>query len=125
MIFFNKHTIFHYNKLKQQQNDINTKRYTRVRKLNKKQNKTKIKRNTHKTKHKIKKREKKILPHFSKLFFTRSLTAPSSKSLEHNQRRGAVVITTAQLYSTKPELKFCAGSNPAHDMSEICNGEDF
>ena len=27
--------------------------------------------------------------------------------------RGVVVITTAQLHSTKPELRFCAGSNPA------------
>ena len=31
LIFFNKHTIFHYNKLKLQQNDINTKRYTRLK----------------------------------------------------------------------------------------------
>ena len=30
-IFFNKHAIFHYNKLKLQQNDINTKRYTRLK----------------------------------------------------------------------------------------------
>ena len=28
-------------------------------------------------------------------------------------RRGVVVITTAQIYSSKPELKFCADSNPA------------
>ena len=38
---------------------------------------------------------------------------------------GVVVITTAQLHSTKPELRFCAGSNPARDMSEICDGEDL
>ena len=31
-----------------------------------------------------------------------------------------VVITTTQLHSTKPELRFCAGSNPARGMSEIC-----
>ena len=31
-------------------------------------------------------------------------------------RRGVVVITTAQLHSTKPELRFCAGSNPARGM---------
>ena len=31
LIFSNKHTIFHYNKLKLQQNDINTKRYTRLK----------------------------------------------------------------------------------------------
>ena len=38
---------------------------------------------------------------------------------------GVVLITTAQLHSTKAELRFHAGSNPAHGMSEICNGEDF
>ena len=36
---------------------------------------------------------------------------------------GVVVITTAQLYSTKPEVRFCAGSNPACSMSEIWDGE--
>ena len=40
-------------------------------------------------------------------------------------RRGVVVITTAQLHSTKPELKFCAGSNPARGVSEIRDGEDL
>ena len=33
--------------------------------------------------------------------------------------RDVLAITTAQLYSTKPELGFCAGSNPAHGVSEI------
>ena len=36
-----------------------------------------------------------------------------------------VVITTAQLHSTMPELRFYAGSNPAHDVLEIRNGEDL
>ena len=36
-----------------------------------------------------------------------------------------VVITTAQLHSTKPELRFCAGSNLAHAVSEIRNGENL
>ena len=40
-------------------------------------------------------------------------------------RRGVVVVTTAQLHSTKPELRFCAGSNPAGDVSEIRDGEDL
>ena len=39
--------------------------------------------------------------------------------------RGVVVITTAQLHSTKPELRFCAGSNPARGVSGICDGEDL
>ena len=39
-------------------------------------------------------------------------------------RCGVVVITAAQLHSTKPELRFCTGSNPARGVSEIRNGED-
>ena len=39
--------------------------------------------------------------------------------------RGVVGIATAQLHSTKPELRFCAGSNPARGMSEIRDGEDL
>ena len=38
---------------------------------------------------------------------------------------GVVVITAAQLHSTKPELRFCAGSNPARGVSEIRDGEDL
>ena len=40
-------------------------------------------------------------------------------------RRGVVVIATAQLHSTKPELRFCAGSSPARGVSEIRDGEDL
>ena len=40
-------------------------------------------------------------------------------------RGGVVVITTAQLHSTKPELRFCAVSNPARGVSEIRNGENL
>ena len=36
-----------------------------------------------------------------------------------------VVITTAQIHSSKPELRFCAGSNPARGVSDICDGEDL
>ena len=38
---------------------------------------------------------------------------------------GVAVVTMAQLHSTKPELRFCAGSNSAHYMSEICDGENL
>ena len=38
---------------------------------------------------------------------------------------GVVVITTAQLHSTKPELRFCVGSYPACSMLEIRDGEDL
>ena len=40
-------------------------------------------------------------------------------------RRGVVVITTEQFYSTKSELRLCAGSNPAREVSEIHGGEDL
>ena len=40
-------------------------------------------------------------------------------------RHGVVVVTTAQLHSTKPGLRFCAGSNPARGVSEIRDGEDL
>ena len=40
-------------------------------------------------------------------------------------RRGVVVITTAQLHSSKPEHRFCTGSNPARGVSEIRDGEDL
>ena len=39
-------------------------------------------------------------------------------------RRGVVVITTAQLRTTKSELGFCAGSNPARDVLKVCDGEN-
>ena len=39
--------------------------------------------------------------------------------------RGVVVITTAQLHSAKPELRFCTGSNLAHGELEIYNDEDL
>ena len=45
--------------------------------------------------------------------------------LRNTLRRGVVVITTAQLHSTKPELRFCAGSNPARGVSEIRGSEDL
>ena len=40
-------------------------------------------------------------------------------------RRRVLVITAAQLHSTKPELRFCAGSNPARGVLEIRDGEDL
>ena len=40
-------------------------------------------------------------------------------------RRGVVVINTAQLHSSKPELRFCAGSNPGRGVLEIRDSEDL
>ena len=42
-----------------------------------------------------------------------------------NYAQSVVVITTAQLHSSKPESRFCAGSNPARGVSEIRDGEDL
>ena len=39
--------------------------------------------------------------------------------------RGVLGSTAAQLHSTKPELRFCEGSNPARGVSEIRDGEDL
>ena len=39
--------------------------------------------------------------------------------------RGVVVVTPAQLHSTKPELRFCPSLNPACGASEIRDGEDL
>ena len=36
-----------------------------------------------------------------------------------------VVITTAQLHSAKPELRFCTGSNPTFDVSKIFDGKNL
>ena len=40
-------------------------------------------------------------------------------------RSGVVVIAAAQLRSTKSELEFCVGSNPARGVSKICDGENL
>ena len=40
-------------------------------------------------------------------------------------RRGVAVFTTVQLHSAKPELGFCASSNPAHGVSEIRDSENL
>ena len=39
--------------------------------------------------------------------------------------RGVVTITTAQLHSPNPELRFCTGSNPAYCVPEIRDCEDL
>ena len=39
--------------------------------------------------------------------------------------RGALVITTTQLHLTKPELRFCAGSDPAGGVQKIPDVEDL
>ena len=41
------------------------------------------------------------------------------------QQTGVMVISTAQLHSTKPELRFCAGSNTARGVSEIPESDDL
>ena len=51
-----------------------------------------------------------------------------NKSIELSLKiwhHGVVIIIIAQLHSTKPELRFCTGSNPARGMSEIRDGQDL
>ena len=45
--------------------------------------------------------------------------------VNHLWRCGWGVITTAQFYSKKPELRFCAGSNSVRGVSEIRDSEDL
>ena len=47
------------------------------------------------------------------------------KLKQHLWHCGLVVITTAQLHLAKPQLRFCAGSNPARSVSEIQDREDL
>ena len=63
--------------------------------------------------------------YFSKKSVKAEMTHLKPLSESRSWRRGVVVITTAQLHSTKPELKFCAGSNPARGVPEIRDGEDL
>ena len=47
------------------------------------------------------------------------------KYIQSPWRHGVVVITIAQLHSTKSELRFCAGANHIHGVSDIRDGEDL
>ena len=38
---------------------------------------------------------------------------------------GVVVMNTAQLHLTKPEVRFCASSNTLCNVWDICSGEDL
>ena len=62
--------------------------------------------------------------------FSRALAdvhiAPTINVTNANHWRcGVVVVTAAQLHSTKFELRFCAGSDPARGVLEIRDGEDL
>ena len=50
-------------------------------------------------------------------------SSPSSLLIRCNTH--VVVITSVQLHSIKPELRFCTGLNPARDVSEFRYGEDL
>ena len=54
-----------------------------------------------------------------------TIDTSGSEEYPYQCRCGILVITTAQLQSTKPELRFCTDSNPAHSMSEIGDSEDL
>ena len=42
-----------------------------------------------------------------------------------NSRISVFRITTTQLHSTNPELKFCASSIPVHGMLDICDNKNL
>ena len=52
-----------------------------------------------------------------------SISSIFSWNLSHS--RGVLVMTAGQFYSTKPELRFCAGSIPVQGVSKVCHGEDL
>ena len=54
------------------------------------------------------------------LFFTVGLNASFEGEIHV-----VVVITTVQIHSTKPEVRFCPDSNPDCGVSEIRDGEDL
>ena len=62
---------------------------------------------------------------FFELYGCKNLIAKPSCYKNPEKLSSIDLIATAQLHSTKPELRFCAGSNPACGASEICNGEDL
>ena len=80
---------------------------------------------------KSKKTNSNFLEFYFLIFCTMFKSGPDSpishysSILNSNWHRGVVVITTAKLHSSKPELRFCAGSNPARGVSEIRDGEDL
>ena len=59
------------------------------------------------------------------LFEWKLTSSPDIRILVFQTLSDVEVVTTAQLYSAKPEPRFCAGSNPARGVSEIPNGEDL
>ena len=59
------------------------------------------------------------------VLFCRSIACNFRKNRTYFNLFTVAIITTAQLNSTKPELRFCAGSNPARGVSEIRDGEDL
>ena len=55
-----------------------------------------------------------------------AISLTQSKKIQKVQwRRGVLVITIAQIHSTKLQLRFCADSNLLHGVSDIRYREDF
>ena len=88
--------------------------------LKKAQKNKQNKNNNKREKSKQETRVKKLSPHFLTACFKQKVI-----TWHHQWNHSVVVITIAQLHSTKPELRFCAGSNPARSVSEIRDGEDL
>ena len=50
---------------------------------------------------------------------------PLESSSDCNSRISVFRITTTQLHSTNPELKFCASSIPVYGMLDICDSKNL
>ena len=67
-------------------------------------------------------------PNFSQHTFLVAQTSYAQNTINNELitwRRGVVVITAAQLYSAKSELKFYTCSDPARGVLEISDGVDL
>ena len=66
----------------------------------------------------------KLVDGFHHISCSERLKKQNLPSLVYKRARGDV-IAIFKLHSTKPELRFIAGSNPARSVSEISDGEDL
>ena len=60
----------------------------------------------------------------SKIFDTCKFTTFDTGYRWQSQDSVITIIATAQLHSTKSDLTFWVGLNPAHNMSEVSTGDD-
>ena len=66
----------------------------------------------------------KLVDGFIHMSYSERLKQLNLPSLVYKRARGDV-IEIFKLHSTKPELRFCAGSSPPRSVLEISDGEDL